>query len=71
MNKDMANRASRTEKAEGDRWSSDSSTVERRDVDRPESGADTDTGDLDTVNRTRRDVQTPRRYDEPETRTKS
>ena len=35
----MPNRASNMEKAEGDRWSSDPATVERRDRERRESGA--------------------------------
>jgi len=58
--KDMPNRASNMEKAEGDRWTSESDTVERRDQDRPESGAYTD----DIVNRSGAGMRTPRRYDE-------
>jgi hypothetical protein len=52
-NQDMPNRASNTQKAEGDRvegsdgpegterdrWSSDPNTIERQDRERPESGA--------------------------------
>jgi hypothetical protein len=74
--KAIRNRASDVSKAEGDRWSSDPGTVERRDRERPESGtlrvhgsargsaplADTD----DIVNRTGAGFATPRRYDEPE-----
>jgi len=58
--KDMPNRATDVEKAEGDRWTSESNTVERRDQERPESGADVD----DIVNRSGAGMRTPRRYDE-------
>ena len=58
--KDMPNRASNMEKAEGDRWTSESNTVERRDQDRPESGAETE----EIVNRSGAGMRTPRRYDE-------
>ena len=58
--KDMPNRASNMEKAEGDRWTSESDTVERRDQERPESGADT--GEI--VNRAGVGMRAPRRYDE-------
>jgi len=61
--KDMPNRASNMEKAEGDRWTSESNTVERRDQDRPESGAETE----DIVNRSGAGMRTPRRYDEGDT----
>jgi hypothetical protein len=40
--RDIRERAANTSQTEGDRWSSDPGTVERRDRDRPESGADTD-----------------------------
>jgi hypothetical protein len=56
---DMPNRASNMEKAEGDRWTSESDTVEQRDQERPESGADTG----DAVNRSGAGMRTPRRYD--------
>jgi hypothetical protein len=39
---DIPNRASNMEKAEGDRWSSDPATVERRDRERVNSGASAD-----------------------------
>lgn len=39
---DIPNRASNMEKAEGDRWSSDPATVERRDRERADSGASAD-----------------------------
>lgn len=58
--KDIPNRASNMEKAEGDRWTSDANTVERRDQERPESGADAE----DIVNRSGAGMRTPRRYDE-------
>ena len=58
--KDMPNRASNMEKAEGDRWTSESNTVERRDQERPESGADT--GEI--VNRAGVGTRATRRYDE-------
>jgi len=58
--KDTPNRATDVEKAEGDRWTSESNTVERRDQERPESGADVD----DIVNRSGAGMRTPRRYDE-------
>jgi hypothetical protein len=58
--KDMPNRASNMEKAEGDRWTSESNTVERRDQERPESGAETE----EIVNRSGAGTRTPRRYDE-------
>ena len=58
--KHMPNRASNMEKAEGDRWTSESNTVERRDQERPESGADM--GEI--VNRSGVGRRAPRRYDE-------
>ncbi|MEO7274969.1 MAG: hypothetical protein ABIX28_24905 [Vicinamibacterales bacterium] len=60
MDKDIPTRASNTEKAEGDGWTSDSNTVERHDQERPESGTDLD----DIVNRSGAGMRTPRRYDE-------
>ena len=57
---DRPNRQSNMEKAEGDRWTSESNTVERRDQERPESGADT--GEI--VNRAGVGTRAPRRYDE-------
>jgi len=62
--KDMPNRASNMEKAEGDRWGSDSSTVERRDNERMDSGADAD----DLVDRSGAHAATPRRYEQPDSR---
>jgi hypothetical protein len=59
--KDMPNRASNMEKAEGDRWTSDSETVERRDQDQTRSGAETE----EVINRSGAGTRTPRRYDEP------
>jgi hypothetical protein len=56
--KDMPNRASNMEKAEGDRSTSDANTGAGRDQDRPESGGD------DIVNRSGAGMRTPRRYDE-------
>jgi hypothetical protein len=41
-NNDIPNRASNMAQAEGDRWESDPSTVERQDRDRPETGASAD-----------------------------
>jgi hypothetical protein len=70
--KDIPNRASNMAKAEGDRvedaeevesaeerdrWSSDPTTIERRDRDRPESGAD--------VNRSQSETPVPPR-DKPD-----
>ena len=65
--KDMPNRASNMEKAEGDRWGSDPNTVEQRDSDRPESGADME----DVVDRTGAHAATPRRYEQPHYRDKN
>ena len=58
--KDIPKRASSMGKAEGIRWTSESNTVERRDQERLESGADLE----DIVNRTGAGMRTPRRYDE-------
>jgi hypothetical protein len=62
--KDMPNRASNMVKAEGDRWSSDSGTVERRDRERTDSGADIE----DIVDRSGAHAATPRRYEQPDYR---
>jgi len=58
--KNLPNRASNMEKAEGERWTSDPDTVERRDQDRPQLDPDTE----DIVNRSGAGMRTPRRYDE-------
>ena len=57
--KQVANRASDRNQAEGDRWTSDPGTVERRDRDRSDPVAE---GEI--VNRTGKGQSTPRRYDE-------
>jgi hypothetical protein len=63
MAKDIPNRASNMGKAEGDRWTSESDTVERVDQDRPHALAEPD----EIVNRSGAGMRTPRRYDEDAT----
>jgi hypothetical protein len=63
--KDMRSRTPGSKPADGNRWSSDPSTVERRDLDRPETGADA-YADADIVNRTGKGLRTPRRYEAPD-----
>jgi hypothetical protein len=63
------NRGSNVEKAKSNRWTSDPGTVERRDRDRLDTGAQAD--DLEIVNRTGAGFPTPRRYDQPQHRDKS
>ena len=57
--KQVPERVSDGNKAEGDRWTSDPGTVERRDRDRADPVAE---GEI--VNRTGKGQSTPRRYDE-------
>jgi len=65
-NNDIPNRASNVAKAEGDRWASDPSTVERQDRDRPETGASADpsrTGSSKQSDRSRKQTDNDERQD--------
>ena len=62
--KDITDRPSTPVPADDSSWSSDPSTIERRDAERPESGADAEAEAEVVVDGCGAGMRTPRRYEE-------